>query len=88
MGNREKAVRLLAVLLLGYMLFGCRATLLRLDGARETERELEAACALCREENDALRRELAGVREDAALEAMARERLGLVRPGERIYYFD
>ncbi len=88
MGPREKTARLIAVLLLLYVLLGFHSLQLRLDAAREEERELDAACALRREENEALRRELAGIREDSALETMARERLGLVRPGERIYYFN
>ena len=88
LGPREKTVRLIAVLLLLYVLLGFRSLQLRLDAAREEERELEAACALRREENEALRREFAAVREGDALEAVARERLGLVRPGEKIYYFD
>ena len=85
--NRELLLRLLAVGLMLYMLAGFGAARFRLNAARQEERELEARCAVQRTENERLRRELAAAGSDEALEVLARERLGLVRPGERIYIF-
>lgn len=88
MRNREPLLRLLAVSLLLYMLLGFGAARVRLNAAREEERTLSEDCAALRDENGELRRQIASARDDASLEAMARERLGLVMPGERIYYFN
>ena len=42
-----------------------------------------------REQNDALRREIKGLKEDSFfIEKVAREELNLVRPNEVVYYFD
>lgn len=69
------------------MLLGFGAARVRLDTARAEEQSLSAACAALREENELLRQELASAREPERMEDMARERLGLVMPGERIFYF-
>ena len=69
------------------MLVGFGAARLRLDTARAEEQSLSAACADLREENDALQRQIAAARELESLEDMARDRLGLVMPGERVFYF-
>lgn len=87
MRNSEALSRLLLVALLLYMLFSFGAARFRLNAARQEERELEAACAQLREENGQLERELEAGRSDQALEDLARDRLGLVLPGERIYDF-
>ena len=87
MRNSEALSRLLLVALLLYMLFSFGAARFRLNAARQEERELEAACAKLREENGQLERELEAGRSDQALEDLARDRLGLVLPGERIYDF-
>ena len=70
------------------MLVSFGAARVQPNAAREEEMTLSAACAALREENEGLRRQLSAVREEESLEAMARERLGLVMPGERIYYFN
>ena len=85
--NSETLARLLVVIVLLYMLVSFASARVRLNAALAQERELEQSCALLREENAALRAEAAAAGSDEALEAMARERLGLVMPGERIYYF-
>ena len=86
--HREALLRLLTVGLLLYMLIGFGTSRLRLNMAAGRERELDLACASLREENEALRRSIASQWEDETAEAMARDRLGLVMPGERIYYFN
>lgn len=86
--NRELLLRLLAAGLLLYMLLSFGAARLRLNEAAARERETESRCAALRAENEELQRQLASLGEDETLEALARDRLGLVRPGERIYYFN
>lgn len=86
--NREALLRLLTVGLLLYMLVTFGAARLRLNAAAEREEELDLACASLREENEALRQSIASLWDDETAEAMARDRLGLVMPGERIYYFN
>ncbi len=69
------------------MLFGYAAARARLDRGEETLRSLEAKRDALLEETAALRERLPDPLTDEALERLARERLGLVRPGERIYIF-
>ena len=69
------------------MLVGFGAARLRLNTARAEEQSLSAACAALREENDGLLRQIAASREPENLEDMARDRLGLVMPGEKVFYF-
>ena len=69
------------------MLVGFGAARLRLDTARAEEQSLSTACAALREENDALLRQISSAREPESLEDMARDRLGLVMPGEKVFYF-
>lgn len=85
--NREALLRLLTVGLLLYMLVTFGTARVRLNTARAEEQSLTAACAALREENDGLRRQLASAREAESLEDMARDRLGLVMPGEKVFYF-
>lgn len=87
MRNRETLLRLLAVSLLAYMLVSFGAARFRLNEVMEQERTLRGECGKLTEENADLRRRISAVNDDGALEAMARDRLGLVMPGERIYYF-
>ena len=86
--NREVFLRLLTVGLLLYMLLGFGAARVRLNTARAEEQSLSAACAALREENELLRQELASVREPESMADMARDRLGLVMPGEKVFYFN
>lgn len=86
--NREMLLRLVTVGVLLYMLVSFGAARVRLNTAVRLEEELELACAELREENASLRQTIASVRQDETVEAMARDRLGLVMPGERIYYFN
>lgn len=54
--------------------------------ARRHHRELTAAVGRARSENDALRERSRRLKEDpATIEALAREELGLIRPGEMLF---
>jgi cell division protein FtsB len=85
--NRETFLRLLVVSLLLDMLISFGAARFRLNTARAEEQALSTACAALREENDGLRQQLAAARQAEGLEDMARDRLGLVMPGEKVFYF-
>ena len=85
--NNEILARLFAVGLLLYMLVSFGAARLRLSEAQALERELTGRCMQLREENETLQAQLAAAGSDEAIEALARDRLGLVRPGERVFYF-
>ena len=88
MQNKETILRLLVIALLLYMLTSYAAARGRLAALREREEEMDRLCVCLRAENEELQQRLASAGDDETLEALARERLGLVMPGERIYYFD
>lgn len=75
-----------AALLVYLFVFGRHGYLRQRELARENDRlarELERV----REENEQLKRELAHLDDAEAVEKLAREELGLVRPGETVYRF-
>ena len=86
MDVRERQIRIVLLLLLLYAA-GCLASAGR--RVQHAEAELQALrqeLARVEETAAALRAE-SGPPDDAALEALARRRLGLVLPGERIFLF-
>ena len=85
--NRERLARLCVVGLLLYMLVSFGAARWRLNALEAQERTLTQRCAALREENARLRAVRSAAPDDGALESLARERLGLVRPGETVYLF-
>ena len=87
MQNRETLLRLLAVLCLVYALTAYLAAQGRLAAERREGERLEAAYEALFADREELRARLALLDEDEALEALAREELGLVKPGEKIFYF-
>lgn len=88
MQNRETILRLLVICLLAYMLVSYGAARLRLDALRAEGQELDCLRTELTAANERLRSELASLYEDETVAALARDRLGLAIPGERIYYFD
>ncbi len=87
MYSKETLIRIVLVSLLLYSalsLFATGRELEQLDGAR---REAQETLAALREENGQLRDSLSQDRSEEEMERLARERLGLVRPGEKIFYF-
>jgi cell division protein FtsB len=60
--------------------------LLAMIQARQEYRSLEESLAELRAENDDLRRQAQRLREDpSAIEEIARQELGLIKPGERLF---
>lgn len=77
----------LLVILSLFTIFGERG-LLHLRRLREQKKKLGETSFLLRKENKMLRERIYGLRhDDQYLEKIAREELGLVRPGEIIYRF-
>ncbi|MBI2876383.1 MAG: septum formation initiator family protein [Candidatus Tectomicrobia bacterium] len=76
-----------ALLLLGSSLWGERGWL-ELRRARQEKAHMQEQIQGLERENQVLRREIAALREDPYLvEKIAREELGLVKPGEIVYEF-
>jgi cell division protein FtsB len=85
--SRSAVVALTIVALGGLLLalfVGRQAEIAR---RHRTLRELEATRASALQEQDRLRARLAEANDDGAVEALARERLGLVMPGEEKVIF-
>jgi cell division protein FtsB len=81
------AVVVVLATLLGALAFGSRG-LLHLWSLEEEEHRVRERITRLLEENDGLRTRLETIRHDQrALERLAREELGLVRPNEIIYRF-
>lgn len=81
-------LRLLAVLCLVYALAAYLAAQGRLAAERREEEQLQTVYEQLLTDREELRARLARLDGDEALEAMAREELGLVKPGEKIFYFN
>lgn len=58
-----------------------------LAGAREMTEELTARLGAAQTENAQLRRDIASADEPETVERLARQKLGLVRPGDIIFIF-
>lgn len=80
-------LRIVALSLLLYALTLFGKSLRELSLAEAELARCEAEYALAAEENARLSASLAAARNGESLEGLARERLGLVMPGEKIFYF-
>lgn len=70
------------------IVYGTFSLITTLDGLREAENintELRAEIEEVQEDNRDLRVLISEADTDSAKEALARERLGLVKPGEKVY---
>lgn len=77
----------LVVALVGALLFGERG-LWRVAGMADHQRNLKRDIATIEAENAALRNDIAHLKSDPlTIESIARERLGMGRKGETVYYF-
>ena len=87
-----KVKRLILPILLGlavyYALFGGEYSMLELQKARKDIKAQEAELVLLRGEVEYLRARADSLENDSAtLERIARERFGMIRPGEILYRF-
>jgi cell division protein FtsB len=76
----------LAALLAYVFVFSRHGYLRRRELARENER-LQLELRVLRDENARLREELSRLDDPEAIEKLAREKLGLVKDGEKVYRF-
>ncbi len=87
MCDRPSLISFVAVALLVYSLCSLAAASLKLDSAEKDLAALEEEYALLVSEQETLTARLESGLSDDELERLARERLGLVMPGEKIFYF-
>lgn len=81
--------RLLGVLLLALILYACAALASvrqEVGRAQAHLEELEASVRALEETNDQLRYDIAHAGDEEVIADIAREKLGLVLPGEKVYY--
>ena len=83
------ALALVVFTVWAYLFVAGDTGLLKLRQRQEDLADLESRVAQLEAENDSLRKVLWGVEHDPAfLERLAREELGMVRPGEQLYRVD
>ena len=87
MRDRPSLICFVAVALLLYSLCGLAAVSMNLDTAERDFAALEKEYKTVVNEQEMLMARLDEGLDDSKLEELARERLGLVMPGEKIFYF-
>lgn len=79
--------RIVALSLLLYSLWLFSSSMDELEHKEGLVEEKRALLCELQEENAELEEKLSSLESGAGMEALARERLGLVLPGERVFYF-
>ncbi|MBR1455865.1 MAG: septum formation initiator family protein [Oscillospiraceae bacterium] len=87
MRDRTVIVRIVALALLLYALASLAAVRRELAAMEETRERMEGELAALRQEQALLDGALAACGEEASLRRLAWERLGMVMPGETVFYF-
>lgn len=87
MNTKERILQIVAVALLAYALWSFASVQLELKRAVARSAELDAQLTELQRQNTELEEKQAHSRDDATIESIARERLGLVMPGEIVFYF-
>ena len=87
MQNKGTIVRIVLVALMAYALLHFAAARAELEQTRQLAGALTAEQESLEAENRRLTGLLEAGYDDGTMEAMARERLGLVMPGETVFYF-
>ena len=87
MDSKETLLRIVLLTLLIYASVSIAAVGRELQTANAMESRLLTELDEQEEVNAALRQKIAGELNDEEIERLARERLGLVKPGEIIFYF-
>lgn len=80
-------LRIVAVALLLYSLFLFASTAGSLSDARLILDRAQAQMAALEQEKATYEQRIGSLENERYMEALARERLGLVRPGEKVFYF-
>ena len=84
---RFSLIRIVAVALLLYSLGLLWVSYSRIRSAEQTVAALSSTLCESKAENERLSREIAAILNGEGMENLARERLGYVLPGERVFYF-
>lgn len=87
MQNRDLIMRIVAVALLLYSLASLSSQLRQLQTAEALSARLETELLQLKDEQAALMQKLNGSGRDEEMRRLAWERLGMVLPGEKIFYF-
>ena len=87
MRNRFSLIRIAAVALLLYSLWSLYASYAGIQAARRIAAEKESCLAQMKTENAELLRKRELAEDGKLLEELARERLGYILPGERVFVF-
>ena len=87
MQTRLTLLRIVALALLIYSLALFVTSVREVTEAENTAAALAEECERARAEKRALEAKLESAQTDEEIERLARERLGLVMPGEKIFYF-
>ena len=87
MQNKGTIVRIVLVALMTYALLHFAAAKAQLEQSRQLAGALAEEQARLEKENQDLTQLLEAGYDEGTIEALARERLGLVMPGETVFYF-
>lgn len=87
MQNKGTIVRIVLVALMTYALLHFAAAKAQLEQTRQLAGTLAEEQARLEKENQDLTQLLEAGYDEGTIEALARERLGLVMPGETVFYF-
>lgn len=79
-------VKIVILALAGYAIVSMMSLKVKLAEAESYRADLEKAVAQMEQENAGLRYEIAHSEDDDTIADIAREKLGLVMPGEKIFY--
>ncbi len=87
MAERNVLVRIVVLALLLYSLACLASVRIELRRTEALEQSLQQELDTLSAENAALNRRLAELDSDEQIASLARERLGMIMPGEKIFYF-
>ena len=87
MHDRQFISRFIVVVILLYSIFSFTRARLELAEMQRREISLTAETAELSREHDELQARLESESSDEYIEQLARQRLGLVMPGEKVFYF-
>lgn len=87
MAERNVLVRIVVLALLLYSLACLASVRIELQRTEALEQSLQQELDTLSAENAALNRRLAELDSDEQIASLARERLGMIMPGEKIFYF-
>lgn len=82
--KKNKLVLLFSVFFVGYLVVSMGSQINRLQGMQSNVESLQTQIEELKTRNAALRQEIKQIKSDSYIEQVAREQLGLVKPGETL----